>query len=296
MTLEQAAEVYAATFAARTDAYNGWLGDHWGCVREPLTADVVLRGIRDQQPVGAYLITPANATHVAAIDFDADDGWALAVALRAAMMDRGVLQVYIEPSRRGAHLWCVLDEVLAARTVRRALRGFLAAALIPEGPKVEIRPIGDEIKPDGFGSPLRMPTMPHPKTGQRYPLCGPYLRPLGNLESMMRDVCLADADAFRDMASRTPPSRSELGSDYFPPRPQYRDEGGSVSEILLTLWGVPRAVPGREIRCPAHDDQSPSLSILHDDQRVLCHSVGCLLNNDGHGRGINELRRLAPHR
>jgi hypothetical protein len=39
----------------------------------------------------------------------------------------------------------------------------------------------------------------------------------------------------------------------------------------------------------------PSLSILKDDQRVICFSPSCVLNNNGHGRGTYELTKMAPH-
>ena len=64
--------------------------------------------------------------------------------------------------------------------------------------------------------------------------------------------------------------------------------------MLRDLWGVENARPGKAVRCPAHDDRNPSLSILRDDKRVICKTPGCILNNDDHGRGTYELTRLAP--
>jgi hypothetical protein len=166
-TDEVVAGFYISTFAARDDAYNAWSGEHWYCRREPLTPEVIVDAFRRNVGVGAYMQRPDGLTHVCAIDFDTDDGWQRARALRD-VMDAHRAFAYIEPSRRGAHLYSVLEDPIPARTIRRALRGFLAEALIDDqDPKVEIRPSHDEIKVDGFGSPIRMPTMPHPKTGKR---------------------------------------------------------------------------------------------------------------------------------
>ena len=177
------------------------------------------------------------------------------------------------------------------------MRGFLGAALIAESPKIELRPAHDEIKPNGYGAPIRLPTTHHPKTGRRYPLCGPYLQPLGtDLADIILGVVWTDADLLREMASKTPPKVSELGDDYRPPQRRWTEESGSASEILMRLWGVARATPGRTVKCPAHPDDVPSLSVAYDDQRAWCHSPGCLLDNDGRGRGTYELQTLAPGR
>lgn len=293
---EDIAKVYIGTFAARDDVYNAWSGSHWYLKREPLTPEVIIRAFKTKIGVGAYTQTPDGKTHVAAVDFDSEDGWQRARALRDVMDSHGAF-AYIEPSRRGAHLFSVLDRQLPPRIVRRAMRGFLAEALIPDDdPKVEIRPGFDNIKPDGFGAALRMPTMPHPKTGKRYPLCGPDDQPLGaNLADILLRVEWASFRAFEEMAAKTPPKVSSLDASYRLPQADWpTDPDATASGLLMSLWGVRRASPGRSTNCPAHDDVMASLSILPDDQRAVCHAPGCLLNNNERGRGTNELRRLAP--
>ena len=54
----------------------------------------------------------------------------------------------------------------------------------------------------------------------------------------------------------------------------------TVSEVLRRDYGL-EARPGRAIRCPFHDDRHPSLSILPDDRRVVCHSPTCRLSGRG---------------
>lgn len=63
-----------------------------------------------------------------------------------------------------------------------------------------------------------------------------------------------------------------------------------VCEVLASDWGVEEAEAGRTIRCPAHDDRSPSLSISADDRRVWCHSLSCVLRgNEGQGHDAFSL-------
>lgn len=66
----------------------------------------------------------------------------------------------------------------------------------------------------------------------------------------------------------------------------------TVSDVLRQDYGV-EARPGRAVKCPRHDDKSPSLSVLPDDRRAFCHSPGCELNNAGRGRDAWDLAQLA---
>ena len=320
------ADVYRHWFAARLDDFVTWTGETWVRANAPLTPEVILAAFSGGPPVSAYTITPQNETHVCCIDFDSDDGLDLAKRLRAAMAGKGVT-AYVEVSRRGGHLWVVLDRVLPARTVRRALRAFLRDAGIPilcagsgkppvdrhcavcphkssdpvveehDNPKIEFRPAADEIKPDGFGSPIRMPTMPHPKTGRRYPLLGSAAdHPLSpRLGEMLLALDLSPAWMMESVADTIRPTIKDVKHG---DRKAYSGPSteGSASDILRTLWGAIDARPNHSIRCPAHDDKMPSLSILADDQRAVCHAPHCELNNNDRGRGTHELTVMAPKR
>jgi hypothetical protein len=63
-----------------------------------------------------------------------------------------------------------------------------------------------------------------------------------------------------------------------------------VSEVLRRDFGI-EARPGRAVRCPFHDDRHPSLSILSDDRRVVCHAPTCRLA--GRGADAWDLAHLA---
>jgi hypothetical protein len=49
-----------------------------------------------------------------------------------------------------------------------------------------------------------------------------------------------------------------------------RDKG-SVTAALHEAFGMDTA-PGRNVKCPMHDDRAASLSVLKDDLRVICHA------------------------
>lgn len=288
---EQVATVYAATFAARTDAYTRWNGDHWQAVREPLTAGAVIRAFEERQPLSGYTVGPDNTTHVAALDFDVEDGEALAFRVTRMMWANGA-PAFVERSRRGAHVWSVLDRPLSAIVVRRALRAFLQFAEIAPDPKIELRPGSDRLSEDGLGFALRMPTMHHPLTGKRYPMLDPESGgSIGNsLAEILLAFDLAPSGAFELAAEQWVPAVDPrtIPSSYR--RPKAHTDGPSVVELLADM-GI-RAVPGRAVKCPFHDDRHPSLSIARDEERVFCKSAECEASNGGRGLGSNQLAAL----
>lgn len=289
------AATFVGTFAARSDAYAAFSGSNWVCVKEELTPEIVMAAFAGGPSISGYTITPQNTTHVGCIDFDCDDGLALAKQLRAAMAEKGVAG-YVEMSRRGAHMWVVLDAVVPAKIMRRGLMAFLrqiGQQWAPENPKIELRPAADEIKPDGYGSPIRMPTMPNPKTGLRYPMLAAddTLIPRG-LDKLCLAIDLTPAWIMESAASTVRPTMKDMRrSD----RQAYNGPAveGSASDILRTLWGALDARPNHSIRCPAHEDKVASLSILPDDLRAVCHAPSCILCNSDKGRGTYELTQLA---
>lgn len=298
---------YLALFAGRTDAYSVWHGTptdgSWSAVREELTTDLIHAGLtRAGSPVSGYMTTTDSTCHVMAIDFDTEVGLAQADLVAGTMTTAGA-PAYVEASRRGAHLWATLSDPVPAKVARRALRQWLRESDLPDDdPKIELRPGSDEVYPDndgrvGLGHCLRLPMMPHPVTGARWPLVGPGGEKLGStvsdilmaIESIPAELVLATA------ANYVPRLRPEdVPSRYLRKRAPLPDDNESASDILRELWGVANARPGKAVRCPAHDDRRPSLSILHDDKRAICKSPGCILNNNDRGCGTYQLRKHAP--
>ena len=316
-----AASIYASVFSGRADAFAVWAGDHWrtagkyeevnGKVERvetwPLTPEAIVKSFITGVPLSAYLIDTDNTVPLGALDIDRDDGMELgAMVLRRMQQLNGV--AYLEPSRRGCHVWIPLSERRPALLVRRALRALCKQAGLPMDPDsgrarlwmpephIELRPGSDRIRDNGVGHCLRMPTMPHQRTGTRYAMYdinGAKLPP--KLTGMMLEMDACDVSIVDSLAEEAPafPITSQPRELRYPlGQPE---ETESASRILIDLWGAdPRAAPGKLIHCPAHDDQRPSLSILRDDERAICRAPSCILCNDDNGRGLWELRAMAP--
>ncbi len=317
----QVVSVYLNTFANRTDVYSHWVGSAteggWRPVREPLTPDIVIAGLMGTGPsISAYMIAPGSLAHCLAIDFDTDNGLEQAFVLGKSMWGLG-LPAYVETSRRGAHLWCVISSTLKASTVRKAARALLGAALLPtDDPHIEIRPGSDHVDAnrvnwltpeghltveadgEGLGHALRMPMMPHPKTGVRGVMHDPRTQtPMGpSLAQIVLEIEHTPAAEILKWADRWSPVVDHIDSAHRTPKPPREEDDASACELLRTLWGVPDPAPGRNSHCPVHGrDRNPSLTVMKDDKRVICRVPGCVLNNGDKGRGTWELRTMAPH-
>lgn len=297
------AGLYVATFAARTDAYLDWYEAsgcdhgatcecHWFAVREELTPERCLEALRHKKPISAYMEDAAGATHVGAIDFDRADGWEMGLKVAEKIHAAGGTP-YLEHSRRGCHLWLVLDAQLPGGTVRLGLRAFVSMVnpFAAKDPKVELLPKKIEQRgPDTLGSPLRLPMMAHQRTGSRSPLCDWTGVPLGaTITEVMLAVEFTPAAVLALAAdeARLPISEVVIPDNLRRPA----REGGNVVE-LLTAAGVVRAAPGRTVKCPVHGDQNASMSVSRDGERVWCKNPECPAYNGGRGLGADQLANL----
>ncbi len=303
------ATVYVSMFPARTDVYAEWTDDGWRPVRHELTAQRAYDALTKKAPsVSGYMIAPGSRSHSFALDFDSESGADQATTIGRAAWEQGI-PVYVEPSRRGAHLWGVLEVVAPARAIRNALRTLIRdAGHDPEDPKIELRPGSDTVDAEyddggnvigtGLGHAIRLPFMPHPKTGIGGRLVDPVSsEPIGSsIGESLLNFQLVPWDWFADAAMRWAPKPSPLRVSAWlrKPKAPLPEDDGSASDLLRELWGCQNAAPGRTVRCPAHDDKKSSLNILRDDKRAICMASGCVLNNDDRGRGTWELRHMAP--
>ena len=346
----QAAELYAATFAGRTDAYARWSvqleqhvsvyerirnaeGEWIRGTHKPLTPQAVVEAFQTGIPLSGYILSPDSTTHLAVLDIDREDGFELGMKVLAHVRELGGV-AYIEASRRGCHVWILLEQPLPGIVIRAGLRQLIvesglplcpgagkkpvpnpktnkpgcsgcgkpSTVVLPEhaDPKIELRPGSDQLNnEESLGHAIRMATMPHQRTGKRSILLSSDGEKLpGRLVEMMPEIMYSSPAIIEDLAFRCPPP---VLRD--PPRglqAPYADalETRTASEILINEWGTDptKTMPGRAIICPAHDDHAPSLSIARDDQRVWCKTGGCELSNNGRGRGTHELHSLATER
>lgn len=319
-------DYYVALFAGRDDVYSVWYGDGWAATRKPLTGKLVLAAFETKIPISAYLLMPDSTTHVACIDIDRADGFALGKLLARRVNELGGVG-YLEKSVRGCHFWLFLDERVPAIQLRRALRALVNESGIPkcpgggkcptctppknasanwkppteahDDPRVELRPSTDHLPeptedvPQPLDKCIRMPTMPHHRTGDRFVLLRTDGTKLpGKISEMLLEIDTCPVGMIADLAERAPlPKMSPTPRGFQNP---YGDPSvvESASQILQAV--APWAQPGKVGKCPFHDDRRPSLSILRDDQRAICHATGsgCPADNNGRGRGTHELKVL----
>jgi hypothetical protein len=288
---------YRALFCPRVDDHADWNGRSWLRTYRPLTDGVIAQALAGRLSISTYMVGADGFTHVCALDFDTDDGLELARRVALALGAAGI-PAYVEPSREGrAHLWISLDARVPASVARRFLTIALwTAGVDPDDKRIERFPKQDRAPGAGeVGNCLRLPMMPNPKNGRRYPLLDPRtMEPLGDtLDEIVAAVRQAPASIVTELAGPEPEPIEDVDRAT-PEHIKDFNETYTVSEVLDELWGVPQAEAGRSIRCPAHDDVHPSLSIYRDDRRVFCHAPDCVFHNDGRGRDAYDLMLLAP--
>lgn len=307
---DDVAEVYLATFTPQRDRYQAWRPDfgRWDPVKTragdamPLIAERFLEARSRGIPLGTYWT--GAPSHVAALDFDAHDGWEQLRAVQRAFGDAG-LPAYGERSRRGGHLWLVLATRLPAIALLHGCRAAVQQAGLDDAdPKIEFRPADDRVHE--WGSAMRLPMLPHQRTGDVSPLVDVDGRVLHErIAGMLLEIQLGHAEKMLSLAERLRwpadegvfgPSRAIPHRSGNSPIARFNANVG-VSAVLAREWGVSNARPGRAVRCPAHDDRNPSLSIAKDDSRAWCHSPGCELHGpSGAGHDAFSLATAARSR
>src|SRR5207244_1149067 len=177
---------------------------HWTAVRSALSLPRIIEGLGTPHPVSSYMENSDGSTHVAAIDFDREDGWEVGLAVARKIAAAGGWPM-LEQSRRGCHLWLVLDAVVPGWAARAALRDWVGQTgpYLARDPKIELLPKKLEQRgPGSVGSPVRVPMMSHPGTGRRYPLCDAAGTALGkSISSILLGVETTPARLVQEVAA-----------------------------------------------------------------------------------------------
>jgi hypothetical protein len=156
-------EAYTSTFISRRDAYPQQLPDGtYITVQQPLTLSLVEAHLRGQVTLGAYALDYNSMARWVCLDADDDVQWQGLLALSQALAHQQVT-TYIEPSRRGGHLW-FFTPLLPGSYARRFAHQLLLEQQLEN---VEIYPKQDTLR-SGVGSLVRLPLGIHRKTGRVY--------------------------------------------------------------------------------------------------------------------------------
>ncbi len=156
---------YAATFIPRDDTYPLQLETgHYITLQRQLYPDLIAAHLKGFITIGAYALDRENKAKW--ICFDADDTyrWNKLIGLARTLAKQQVTP-YLEPSRRGGHLW-LFTSPLPGVDMRRFGKQLLADYKIDKL-KIVIYPKQDQLV-TGPGSFVRLPLGKHRLTGHRY--------------------------------------------------------------------------------------------------------------------------------
>jgi hypothetical protein len=151
---------YVRLFVSRRDDYAvQQLSGRYLRVNRPLTKGALRNHLDGAQTLGTYVIDERGCCRFAVFDADSQDGLHVLLGLQLRLAEDGIPS-YLELSRRGGHLWVLLERLALASQVRSWLLPYC-----PVG--VEFYPKQDEGK--GYGSLIRLPLGVHLLSGHRYP-------------------------------------------------------------------------------------------------------------------------------
>jgi hypothetical protein len=154
---------YVQSFIPRFDCYPLQKPDgSYTAIHEPLTSKVVEAHLIGTATIGAYALDTNNRARWLCLDADDEQDWHGLWRL-AHHLKHEAVPAYVEPSRRGGHLWMFFDP-LPATDIRRFGKWLLSEHQLET---VELYPKQDELR-TGTGSLVRLPLGIHRKDGQRY--------------------------------------------------------------------------------------------------------------------------------
>lgn len=270
---------YAGTFINRLDMYPIQLDTGtYVSVKKPLDWALVTLHLQGRPTLGAYALDEDSQAKW--ICFDADDrpGWRGLLAV-ARVLDQQGITAYLEPSRRGGHLW-LFTPLLPGSEVRQFGRQLLAEHHLIG---MELYPKQDQLV-TGPGSFVRLPLGIHRKTGKRYhfvTLTGEPLAPTVREQIQLLTAPMRVPQGFIDQVITNAPAPRVVS-----PTPTFEPPGGDVtgetlSEKLknrISVYDFVREYVELDPRgrgyCPFHDDHHKSFGVNQDGNYWHCWA-GC---------------------
>lgn len=283
--LSPAVMTLAARFIQRWDQYPqqtrlGW----WVTIPKPMHVGLLFAHLRGRLTLGTYLLDPESRGRFLVLDADDQETWQRVQDMASDLWAQGITS-YVEPSRRGGHLWLFLSQPTAGVEVRWGGGGLLHTyQLSPRA--VELYPKQGRLV-TGPGSLMRLPFGKHQLTGRQYDFRLPNGDPLG--ATMVEQLQMLGA-------AQTVPNRIftqlvEVGREMMvnarihpPVRPQntfVTGEGGppsarvkaaiTVYEFVSQFVSLSASGVGS---CPFHEDHHPSFSVNQAENYWHCFACG----------------------
>jgi hypothetical protein len=270
---------FARTFIPRLDCYPLQTDDgRYITLQRHFELDYVQAHLKGMLTLGAYALDARNQARWLCLDADTPEQWAELLKMTRDLQQDGVT-AYLEPSRRGGHLWLFFSPTPGARV--RQFGQTLIGRYDLAG--IELFPKQAELK-TGPGSLVRLPLGRHRLTGQRYhfvTLDGDPIAPSVRAQvRLLSSPQLVPQDYFRDVTAE--PSRpADLPDKPLFPEARPQPPGAPLSERLKNAISVYDFV-GRYVDlderatgfCPFHDDQHRSFGVNREQNFWHCWA-GC---------------------
>lgn len=282
--LSPLAEILARKFINRWDIYPEQLENgRYVSRHESLHVGLLFAHLRGEMTLGTYLLDANSRGRFLVYDADDNPGWRRLQALAHALLEQGTMG-YLEPSRRGGHLWLFFNKPIAGADVRSFGTGLLSYFRVSG---IELYP-KQELLTTGPGSLIRLPFGIHRRTGRRYGfyhLNGTPIAPTipGQIRVLSAPQIISnEALAFfmRYSASIDPPPPQNV-HDATRATGKALDTQLPVSERIKAAITVKEFVlryielsPAGAGLCPFHDDHHPSFSVNDKENFWHCFA-GC---------------------
>jgi len=258
-------KAFASTFISRTDLYaQQTTSGRYACIRKPLSLDLVESHLRGELTLGAYALSPESQASWICLDADDEPEWVRILTMARSLQTQGV-PLYLEPSRRGGHLWLFTPPLPGSQV--RLLGKQLQTEFDLEA--VELFPKQERLI-SGPGSLVRLPLGIHRKSSRRYHFITPEG---GALSSTIRSQVgiLGRPERLPEAFIQEVLSRAEKASPLSPtasfePRPAAPGERlsdrikNSISVGSFVSQYVALDENGTGL-CPFHDDKHRSFGV-----------------------------------
>jgi hypothetical protein len=282
--LSPIAEILARKFIQRWDMYPQQLDNgRYVSRHETLNISLLFAHLRGEITLGTYLLDAKSRGRFLVLDADDTPSWRQLKGLASVLLEQGATS-YLEPSRRGGHLWLFFDKPQAGEDVRAFGTGLLSYFGVTG---IEVYPKQPTLV-TGPGSLIRLPFGVHRITGQRYGFYHPDGTPIA--PTIREQIYVLSApqivskEALEFFISYAPPASTpapQNANDTVRMDTKAPEANLPVSERIKAAITVREFVlryvelsPSGLGLCPFHDDHNPSFSVNDKENFWHCFA-GC---------------------
>jgi hypothetical protein len=282
---------FAQTFMPRFDCYprqHTETGKYYVTYHE-VTIDLLRSHVSGKRhpelgyvTLGAYALDKNSRASWVCFDADDEEEWQ-GLRQLAGDLKQEHIPSYLEPSRRGGHLWLFFPEPLPGRDARRFAKQLLWEQDLPN---IEVYPKQDELR-TGPGSLVRLPLGIHWRADppKRYHFIDTNGKPTAptireQLRLLANPECIPPS--FVDIILALAPESHPLPFPLLVKEKTFQAAGEEVSDRIKNSISVYDFVSqfiqldrGGKALCPFHDDHEESFSVHRERNFWRCFATHC---------------------